>query len=207
MYTRWVSTGNIDTLCNSFYQPLNSIKDYFGFDISVYFSFIGCFNYNLILLSLIGLITIIYGFVTRDSDTSINDICDRTTGKMLKFETIMCPLCDKFCRYWNLNSICNQHRLLHVFNNDSTIIYSLFLSVWGLLFVKRLKTYHENTVNNWGSPQIQNHFPRPEFIKRLSKTTKTTLNSVTQLIEPKTPYYSKRLPGIIVSSSALWFEL
>ena len=69
------------------------------------------------------------------------------------------------------------------------------------MFLNGLKRYSRNIIHNWGVSQIEDHFPRPELIKQLTKTSRITINSVTQLKEPKASLYSKKLPGIIISYS------
>lgn len=48
----------------------------------------------------------------------------------------MCPLCDKFCDYWNLSSACATARASHLFDNPATVVFSIFMALWGeYLFV------------------------------------------------------------------------
>lgn len=43
----------------------------------------------------------------------------------------MCPLCDKFCDYWNLSSACGTARASHLFDNPATVFFSIFMALWG----------------------------------------------------------------------------
>ena len=43
----------------------------------------------------------------------------------------MCPLCDKFCDYWNLSSACSTARASHLFDNPATVFFSIFMALWG----------------------------------------------------------------------------
>lgn len=105
-------------------QPLNEIKDYFGENVAMYFAWQGFYTNMLIWASGAGLLCLLYGLVTFRSDRVSQDICKDNS-------TIMCPQCDKLCDFWRLGDTCTSSRLAHLFDNNFTIFFAFFMSVWG----------------------------------------------------------------------------
>lgn len=105
-------------------QPLDEIKEYFGVKIAIYFAWLGFYTKMLIPASLVGVGCFFYGFRALSSNEISKDICD-TLG-----ETIMCPQCDT-CDYWKLNTACKYSRISGIFDNDLTVGFAFFISVWG----------------------------------------------------------------------------
>lgn len=55
------------------------------------------------------------------------DICNKSTyGKVM-----MCPQCDRYCDYVPLSDSCFLSKVTYLFDNCSTIIFSLFMALWG----------------------------------------------------------------------------
>ncbi len=42
----------------------------------------------------------------------------------------MCPQCDLKCPYWNYMAACSYVRASHLFDNNATVAFALFMSVW-----------------------------------------------------------------------------
>jgi hypothetical protein len=55
------------------------------------------------------------------------DICN----KQLKIT--MCPTCDYFCDYWNLEDTCLHAKVTYLFDNPTTVFFVIFMSYWGKL--------------------------------------------------------------------------
>lgn len=108
------------------HQPLDHIKEYFGVKIAMYFAWLGFYTHMLIPASVVGLICFFYGLLTYPANRISQEICDDNG-------TIMCPQCDKYCDYWYLRTTCNISKLAHIFDNEMTIVFSIFMSVWGKL--------------------------------------------------------------------------
>ena len=67
-----------------------------------------------------------------DTATSVccsKEMCDQQNA------FTMCPLCDKSCDYWNLSSACGTARASHLFDNPATVFFSIFMALWGKLFL------------------------------------------------------------------------
>lgn len=45
--------------------------------------------------------------------------------------TVMRPQCDTYCDYWTLKDSCVLSKVTYLFDNYSTVIFSIFMSVWG----------------------------------------------------------------------------
>ena len=70
-------------------QPLDSIRDYFGVKIALYFTWLGFYTFMLIPPSIVGFICFLFGVISLSDDIVIKDICD---GVMTNIT--MCPVCD-----------------------------------------------------------------------------------------------------------------
>lgn len=83
----------------------------------------------LIPASIIGIIGVIYGWSTISSDKISNGICDENNT------ILMCPQCDKKCDFWYLKETCTSSKFNYVIDNNYTVFYALFMSIWGEFFV------------------------------------------------------------------------
>uniref|UniRef100_A0AAY4BSL1 Anoctamin n=1 Tax=Denticeps clupeoides TaxID=299321 RepID=A0AAY4BSL1_9TELE len=106
------------------YQPVDLIRRYFGEQIGLYFAWLGVYTQLLIPASVIGVIIFLYGFLTVDTNVPSQEMCD----SMLNFT--MCPLCDRVCDYWQLNSMCSTARASYLFDNTATVAFSLWAALW-----------------------------------------------------------------------------
>lgn len=107
------------------YQPLDEIKDYFGAQIALYFAWIGYYCQMLIVPSIFGIICVLYGLSTMFSNQISREICSANNT------IVICPQCDEQCDYWRLNETCLYSRLKNMFDNRLTVIFAVFMSVWG----------------------------------------------------------------------------
>lgn len=146
------------------YQPLDEIKDYFGVKIALYFAWLGFYTKMLIPISIFGIFCIIYGFSTLSGDNFVADICD--PPEAIK----MCPLCDG-CDYWDLTDACLYSELTHTFDNIFTIIFSIVMSLWSVLFLNMWKRHSASIVHRWGLSNLQSetYCPRPEFVTQTER--------------------------------------
>uniref|UniRef100_A0A8C2ICI8 Anoctamin n=1 Tax=Cyprinus carpio TaxID=7962 RepID=A0A8C2ICI8_CYPCA len=89
-------------LCFYKEQPLNLIKKYYGEKIGIYFAWLGFYTEMLFFAAVMGVICFVYGVLSYEDNITSKEICDPDIGGMI----VMCPLCDKKCSYWKLNSTC-----------------------------------------------------------------------------------------------------
>ncbi|XP_072392472.1 anoctamin-2-like isoform X1 [Diabrotica undecimpunctata] len=182
------------------YQPLDEVKEYFGVKFALYFAWLGFYTHMLIPASIVGILCLIYGAATLSSDSLSRDICAAAN-------VTMCPRCDKFCDYWNLQESCTYAKVQHVIDNPATIFFAVFMSFWGTLYLELWKRYSAEIAHRWGLTgfDLQAEPPRPEYLLKLANAKKKKLNVVTQLQEPVVPFWRVKLPSLILSFSIAFF--
>uniref|UniRef100_A0A7N8XZ40 Anoctamin n=1 Tax=Mastacembelus armatus TaxID=205130 RepID=A0A7N8XZ40_9TELE len=115
------------------YQPIGLIRKYFGEKIGLYFAWLGVYTQMLIPAAIIGVIVFLYGCATVDDNIPSMEICDPRNN------ITMCPLCDHACSYWELVTACGTARASHLFDNAATVIFSIFMALWAVLFMEHWK--------------------------------------------------------------------
>ncbi|XP_071441866.1 anoctamin-1-like [Hetaerina americana] len=194
LYKEWASVKN----CLQ-YQPLDHIKEYFGVKIALYFAWLGFYTHMLIPASIVGLACFIYSCCTLNSHGPSEDICNK------KLEIKMCPLCDYFCSYWDLEETCLHSRVTYLFDNPSTVFFAIFMSFWAAAFLESWKRYSAEITHRWDLTgfDVQEEHPRPEYLARLGNVTKKQINIITNTEEPYVPFWRMRLPATILSFSVV----
>ena len=43
----------------------------------------------------------------------------------------ICPECDNHCSYWKLETSCVLSRITYLFDNNFTVVFSIFMTIWG----------------------------------------------------------------------------
>ncbi|CAL1295181.1 unnamed protein product [Larinioides sclopetarius] len=176
-------------------QPLDEIKHYFGVKIGLYFAWLGFYTYMLIPASIMGILCFIYGCLTLDTNIPSNEICNSNT--------IMCPRCDKECHFWVLKESCTAAKLTYLVDNAATVFFAIFMSLWGAVFLEMWKRYSADITHRWdltGFDTSEEH-PRPEYLARLANERRRKLNFITRMYEPYVPFWRKRLPYSVMSTS------
>lgn len=194
LYTEWASLRKC-----LHYQPLDYIKEYFGVKIGLYFAWLGFYTHMLIPASVVGLLCFIYSCATLYNNKPSEDICNGNG-------TIeMCPLCDYFCGYWDLKETCLHSRITYLFDNPSTVFFSIFMSLWATLFLELWKKYSAEITHRWDLTGLdaQEEYPRPLYLARLAHVKKKSVNIVTNAEEPKVSFWKMRLPAMILSFSVV----
>ncbi|XP_043474457.1 anoctamin-1-like [Leptopilina heterotoma] len=181
------------------YQPLDYVKEYFGVKIGLYFAWLGFYTYMLIPASIVGVLCFLYGCLTLNSNEPSEDICSRNL-------TIkMCPLCDHYCRYWDLSETCFHARVTYLFDNPATVFFAVFMSIWATLFLELWKKYSAEITHRWDLTSLDVHeeHPRPQYLARLAHVKKKKVNLITNSVEPKVPFWKVKLPATILSFSVI----
>ncbi|XP_041782218.1 anoctamin-2-like isoform X2 [Anopheles merus] len=181
------------------HQPLDHIKEYFGVKIAMYFAWLGFYTHMLIPASVVGLICFFYGLLTYPANRISQEICDDNG-------TIMCPQCDKYCDYWYLRTTCNISKLAHIFDNEMTIVFSIFMSVWATLYLEMWKRYSSRIQHRWGITEYCSlaEPPRPQYLSRLKNIKKMMFNIATGAQEPSPPFWTKKFPSFLYSYSVIF---
>uniref|UniRef100_A0A8C8AY94 Anoctamin n=1 Tax=Otus sunia TaxID=257818 RepID=A0A8C8AY94_9STRI len=125
------------------FQPIDLIRKYFGEKIGLYFAWLGLYTEFLIPSSVVGITVFLYGCITIESDIPSKEMCDQRNA------FTMCPLCDKFCDYWNLSSACATARASHLFDNPATVFFSIFMAVWATMFLEQWKRLQMRLSYSW----------------------------------------------------------
>ncbi|XP_039721655.1 anoctamin-5 isoform X3 [Pteropus medius] len=186
-------------------QPLDLIRNYYGEKIGIYFVFLGFYTEMLSFAAVVGLACFIYGLLSMHGNSSSTEICDPDIGGQI----IMCPLCDQVCDYWRLNSTCLASKVSHLFDNESTVFFAIFMGIWVTLFLEFWKQRQARLEYEWDlvdfEEEQQQHQLRPEF-EAMCKHRK--MNTVTKEMEPHMPLH-RRIPWYFVSGATvtLWMAL
>ncbi|XP_076011820.1 anoctamin-5-like [Genypterus blacodes] len=200
LYSHWARF-----LCFYKEQPLNLIKKYYGEKIGIYFAWLGFYTEMLFFAAIMGLICFIYGLLSYDDNKSSKEICDPNIGGSI----VMCPLCDKKCSFWKLNSTCLSSWQSHLFDNEGTVFFAIFMGIWVTLFLEFWKRRQARLEYEWDLVDFEEEQQqlqiRPEF--EISCTTKR-LNRVTQELEPYLPLTSKAARFCLSSATVIfWISL
>ncbi|KAB7508055.1 Anoctamin-1 [Armadillidium nasatum] len=181
------------------YQPLDHIKDYFGPKMGLYFAWLGFYTYMLISASFVGLLCFLYAISTINLHEPSNDVCNQSLN--------MCPLCDVGCSYWDLKETCFHAKFTYLVDNPATVFFACFMSFWAALFLEMWKRYSAEITHRWNLTGFEirgeYEYPRPQYLARLSKVKKKTINIITGQYEPKPPFWRMKFTGVIISISTV----
>ena len=134
------------------YQPYDSIKEYFGHEIGLYFAWLGFYTAMLVPLTIVALIVFLYGIVSAASYIPVLDMCDEKN----RDRWYMCPLCDRQCSYWNLApDTCIYAKITHYFDNDWTIGLAFLASIWATLFLEFWKRRQASLAQKWHTSEFE----------------------------------------------------
>ncbi|XP_070617984.1 anoctamin-5 isoform X4 [Erythrolamprus reginae] len=186
-------------------QPLDLIRKYYGEKIGIYFAWLGFYTEMLFFAALVGFICFLYGLFTMNENMSSKEICDPSIGG----EIIMCPLCDRKCDYWRLNSTCESSQYSHLFDNVATLFFAIFMGIWVTLFLEFWKRRQARLEYEWDLVDFEEEQQqlqlRPEYE---AKCTQKRKNPVTQELEPYLPLTSQAVRFCISGTTVLfWISL
>ncbi|XP_063145635.1 anoctamin-5 isoform X2 [Candoia aspera] len=186
-------------------QPLDLIRKYYGEKIGIYFAWLGFYTEMLFFAALVGFICFLYGLFTMNENMSSKEICNPSIGG----EIIMCPLCDRKCDYWRLNSTCESSQYSHLFDNVATLFFAIFMGIWVTLFLEFWKRRQARLEYEWDLVDFEEEQQqlqlRPEYE---AKCTQKRKNPVTQELEPYLPLTSQAVRFCISGTTVLfWISL
>ncbi|XP_069479589.1 anoctamin-5 isoform X3 [Ambystoma mexicanum] len=186
-------------------QPLDLIRKYYGEKIGIYFAWLGFYTEMLFFAAVVGFICFLYGWITMDENMSSKEICDISIGG----EIIMCPLCDRNCEYWKLNTTCEPSQYSHLFDNVATLFFAIFMGIWVTLFLEFWKRRQARLEYEWDLVDFEEEQQqlqlRPEYEV---KCTLRKRNPVTQEDEPYLPLTSKAARFCFSGATVLfWISL
>ncbi|XP_053304638.1 anoctamin-9 [Spea bombifrons] len=123
-------------------QPVAEIREYFGEKVALYFAWLGWYTIMLFPAAVVGLVVFLYGFVHFNSSKISQEICAANT-------TLMCPLCDQNCPYWPLSDTCTYAKVTHLFDNEGTVFFAMFMALWATVFLELWKRQRARDVSGW----------------------------------------------------------
>ncbi|XP_028812205.1 anoctamin-9 isoform X2 [Denticeps clupeoides] len=122
-------------------QPIDEIRVYFGEKVALYYLWLGCYTYLLVPASVVGIIIFLYGLAFFQTSPLITEVCES--------DIIMCPRCDKGCNAWNLSDTCAYAKVNHLFDNEGTVAFAMFMAIWATLFFEFWKRHRSKYVSKW----------------------------------------------------------
>uniref|UniRef100_A0A8C6P325 Anoctamin n=1 Tax=Nothobranchius furzeri TaxID=105023 RepID=A0A8C6P325_NOTFU len=133
------------------------------------------------------------------------EICDAEVGGSI----LMCPLCDKKCPFWKLNSTCLSSWQSHLFDNEGTVFFAIFMGIWVTLFLEFWKRRQARLEYEWDLVDFEEEQQqlqiRPEFE---IKCTNRRLNKITQEMEPYLTIHSRCARYSLSAATVLfWISL
>ncbi|XP_062380914.1 anoctamin-5b isoform X2 [Sardina pilchardus] len=186
-------------LCFYKEQPLNLIRKYYGEKIGIYFAWLGFYTEMLFFAAVMGVICFVYGLLSYEDNVTSKEICEKGG------DIVMCPLCDKKCSFWKLNSTCLSSWQSHLFDNEGTVFFAIFMGIWVTLFLEFWKRRQARLEYQWDLVDFEEEQQqlqiRPEFELMCNHYR---INRITQEKEPYLPM-SVKLPRFCLSGATVVF--
>uniref|UniRef100_K7FFN9 Anoctamin n=1 Tax=Pelodiscus sinensis TaxID=13735 RepID=K7FFN9_PELSI len=123
-------------------SPALSFRNYFGEKVALYFAWLGWYTYILLLAAVPGIFLFLYGIFHFNSSQVSKEICEANT-------TIMCPLCDQKCPFWQLSDTCTYAKVTHLFDNEGTVFFAVYMALWATVFLELWKRKRAKVVSGW----------------------------------------------------------
>ncbi|XP_019745909.1 anoctamin-1-like isoform X2 [Hippocampus comes] len=204
------------------YQPVDLIRKYFGEQIGLYFAWLGVYTQLLIPPSVLGIIVFLYGIFTVDTNVPSQETCDDNLN------ITMCPLCDGVCDYWRLSTVCSLAKASYLFDNGTTVLFAIFMSLWAACFLEHWKRRQMCLKHTWDLTSLEDEEERvqeelrPEYEEALqekkakmkAKWKKKLTRSgdgvdgerdqmLSYQLEPESLDIEDHLPGYLINMSTL----
>ncbi|XP_028433428.1 anoctamin-9 isoform X2 [Perca flavescens] len=122
-------------------QPFNDIKCYFGEKVALYYLWLGWYTKLLVPAAALGVLVFLYGLAFFNTNPLITEVCQS--------DIIMCPRCDKRCTVWQLSETCTYAKVSHLFDNEGTVAFAMFMAIWATLFLELWKRQRARHVSQW----------------------------------------------------------
>ncbi|XP_012791618.2 anoctamin-9 [Sorex araneus] len=123
-------------------QPIDDIRNYFGEKVALYFAWLGWYTRMLLPAAFVGLAVFLFGFVHFDASQISKEICEA-------HDIYMCPRGDHSRRYHRLSDTCTFAKLTHLFDNEGTVLFAIFMALWATMFLEIWKRKRAQVVLHW----------------------------------------------------------
>ncbi|KAJ8918003.1 hypothetical protein NQ315_011456 [Exocentrus adspersus] len=162
-------------------QPLTIIERYYGPTIAFYFAWVEYYTVMLVPAAAIGLFCFLTGIIYYAYTASYieKEVCNA--------DQFLCPVCpnNAFCKHVPLKRACFLAKMELVMENPITILYSILMSFWGVMFMILWKRKQALFNMRWNLNKVMLESDvRPAFIKRAQVQR---MSSITGSVE----YYVK----------------
>ncbi|XP_054868540.1 anoctamin-9-like [Amphiprion ocellaris] len=122
-------------------QPVSDIKYYFGEKVALYYLWLGWYTKLLVPAAVLGVVVFLYGLAFFNTSPLIKEVCQSNIT--------MCPRCDKRCPPWQLSDTCLYAKVSHLFDNEGTVAFAMFMAIWATLFLELWKRHRARYVSKW----------------------------------------------------------
>uniref|UniRef100_A0A8D3DBX4 Anoctamin n=1 Tax=Scophthalmus maximus TaxID=52904 RepID=A0A8D3DBX4_SCOMX len=122
-------------------QPVQEIKCYFGEKVALYYLWLGWYTKLLVPAAALGVVVFLYGLAFFNTSPLIKEVCNSSI--------IMCPRCDNRCTVWQLSDTCAYAKVSHLFDNEGTVAFAMFMAIWATLFLELWKRHRARHVSQW----------------------------------------------------------
>ncbi|XP_070759929.1 anoctamin-9-like [Enoplosus armatus] len=121
-------------------QPVNDVKCYFGEKVALYYLWLGWYTKLLVPAAVLGVVVFLYGLFFFNTNPLIKEVCQSNIT--------MCPRCDR-CTVWQLSDTCTYAKVSHLFDNEGTVAFAMFMAIWATLFLELWKRHRARHVSQW----------------------------------------------------------
>ncbi|XP_012717068.3 anoctamin-9 isoform X1 [Fundulus heteroclitus] len=122
-------------------QPFDDIKLYFGEKVALYYLWLSLYTKTLIPAAVLGVVIFLYALAFFNTSSLIKEVCESNIT--------MCPPCDKRCGVWQLSDTCTYAKVSHLFDNEGTVAFAMFMAIWATLFLELWKRHRAKYVSSW----------------------------------------------------------
>uniref|UniRef100_A0A671TIU3 Anoctamin n=1 Tax=Sparus aurata TaxID=8175 RepID=A0A671TIU3_SPAAU len=114
---------------------------YFGEKVALYYLWLGWYTKLLVPAAILGVVVFLYGLAFFNTNLLIHEVCNSNIT--------MCPRCDKRCKVWQLSETCTYAKVSHLFDNEGTVAFAMFMAIWATLFLELWKRHRARHVSQW----------------------------------------------------------
>ena len=143
LYNQWVCWDRAHK-----YQPLDTIRYYYGEKIGVYFAWSGFYIQMLASPAVIGLIVFGFSVARTANNTEFAETCQNSTANFVG-DRLMCPQCDEACDFATLAQSCNTLMIAQFYDNFATVAYACIMCLWAVLFPEMWKRRSLVLAHRW----------------------------------------------------------
>ncbi|XP_072237165.1 anoctamin-9-like isoform X1 [Leuresthes tenuis] len=122
-------------------QPFHDVKCYFGEKVALYYLWLGWYTKLLVPAAALGVIVFLYALAFFNTSPLIEEVC--------KSNITMCPRWDNTSKVWHLSDTCTYAKVSHLFDNEGTVAFAMFMAIWATLFLELWKRHRAKYVSKW----------------------------------------------------------